>query len=482
MAAQPISHSHSCKARQERNKGLLAFFGVGAALLLCCLCAEIMAFSYISLVLFLVYIVFQAFLNPKIVLKYLYFYFAVVSNVVGVAACELTTIYLPEMYIASHYAGSLPLIVFARWLFLELVRYLDCRFGFNVEDSGVARVWNGIAISSERDKYYRMLLDVLNCLVLGFSAALCIHLVQHPSFLLAVDRIEYAELYLTGLWGTISSYLSILIVVPIIRLRIKVNVISVIALVLYVASLFLSGVKFGSYFALICAFTIVYYDAIARMSLITLKRLFAMIFAVLPVLVFFSSGFQAIYSQIDPIEYLAARTAQQGELWWRTYDLFEVDPHFDQLEIELRHLVTDESVSNSVGEDYGIYGAMYRTVPNYYVDRYLSGGARYTEAGYAVSLYCLGIAGPMLFSAVAAIGTAVIQNGLVHFIAKGRLFSAILVYRLYLALCTALGMFTFGQLFSPVSLITYGFLMLVCMRGGASPRRDRVSLFQGGGR
>lgn len=463
MIASLTERRYTIETKQKRGRNALGFFGLGAALLVCCLFSALIAFSYISFLLFLSYVIYHVVAKPKIVLKYLYFYFAVVSNVVGVAACEFTNVYLPEMYVVSHFAGSLPLIVFSRWLFLELVEWFDGRFAAAEYKSSASNAWYDIKKYEEGKKYYILLLNGLNVFVLGLTAVLCAHLARHPSFMISVDRIEYSELYLSGIWGSISSVLSALIVVSIIRLRIRVNAVSILAILLYVLSLFLSGVKFGGYFSLLCAFTIIYYDKIAQMNSRRLKSSVFGIACAAVLLITSAAITQTSYSQVNPIEYLAARTAQQGELWWRTYDLFSVEPHLEQLDIELSNLTTDESVSESVGATYGIYGAMYRTVPSYYVDRYLAGGARYTEAGYAVALYCIGLFGPMLYSVVMAFGAALIQNGLFRSIVRGRLFSAVLIYRLYLALCTALGMFTFGQFFSIISLITYGFLAVASL-------------------
>lgn len=482
MVASLAERRDTTTRKQIRNRDILSFFGMGTALLVCCLFSELAIFSYISLFLFLSYVIYHAFARSKIVLKYLYFYFAVVSNIVGVAACELTNIYLPEMYTVSHFAGSLPLIIFSRWLFLELIEWLDGRFAARVNRFSASSIWNNKKDHEKGGKYYFLLLNILNIFVLGLSAVLCSYLVQHPTFMFSLNRIEYSELYLSGIWGSISSILSALIVVSIIRLRIGINAVSLLSILLYVLSLFLSGVKFGSYFSLLCAFTIIFYDKILQMNPKKLKAFIIAIMCVATFLITSAAATQTSYSQVNPIEYLAARTAQQGELWWRTYDLYSVEPHLKQLEIELSNLTTDESVSESVGATYGIYGAMYRTVPPSYVDRYLAGGARYTEAGYAVALYCIGLFGPMLYSVVMAFGAALIQNGLLCSIVRGHLYSAVLVYRLYLALCTALGMFTFGQFFSIVSLATYTFLAISSVNESGLLRGSSESVAQVRGR
>ncbi len=435
--------------------------------LLCCLLSSYNLFSYISLLVFGASLVKTVFDNPKIIIKYLYFYFMVISNIVGVACCELGSFYLQEMYVYSHFAGSLPLIIFSRWLFLELIQYLDLRWG--VKSGQAAIVENNFW-----GKARKPVLATLNFAILILASILFLHLAARPFFIMSMDRVQYTDAYLTGIYGTISSYLYILMIIPIIRLRDRVSPMPIATVLLYLLILFWSGVKFGSYFSLLCIVTTVFYDRLILLDVRIIRRVFVCIVSIVGCLIISASMIQSVYSTYDSSDYLPARIAQQGELWWRSYDMYGVEPHLDQLLNEIGNLTTDAEVSDSVGADYGIYGVMYRTVPQLYVDRYLSGGARYTEAGSASFLYSFGFLGPFIFALVMGCLAFAIQNGVVLMVSHGNIVGSILVYRLFVLLCTALSMATFGQFFSGVSIVSYAILVLVYLLSRDDRKRPSI--------
>lgn len=403
---------------------------------------------------------------PFMIIKYLHFYFCVVANIIGVAVCELSSVYLGELYTWSSFAGSLPLIVFSRWLALDALRLLEARCPvsrFSLLSSGSVNFWG-------RAKGY--VLDFAHLATFGLIVALFIHLSSHPFFLLGIDRVAYSQLYLTGIWGTISSWLSILIVVPILCIRVRRSRVAFLTVAIYALTLFWTGVKFGSYFALLCAFAIVFYDKICCFDKRRVSQILCAILVVLTVLVLMASSIQTVYTQRDASEYLPARIAQQGELWWRVYDLYGQEPHPTQITNELANITTDETVSDSVGAKYGIYNVMYLSAPSFYIDRYLSGGARYTEGGYASALYSLGFSGTVLFSLAIALLTYFVQTSLIRAVVADRPMATVLIYRLYIITSSAIVMGVFGQFFNSMSLCSYLLLFIIWI--STSARQGRV--------
>lgn len=411
--------------------------------------------SYLSLFFFAVYLLYLIASEPKLIVKYPAFYFVVIANIVGVASCEFTHVFLPEMLCSASFSGSLPLIVFSRWLFLVVIQRFDSA-------SMLYAPSNSCGAEPESDNRPSIsILMVLTVVVFCLTMALAVHVLSHPAFLMGVDRVFYTQRYLTGIWGQISGYLNFLILIPALSIRNNKSKLGIFTVALYLVTLVCSGVKFGGLFTVLCSIVLVYFDKICSMNKNRLRKYLFGMLAVFCALIVVTVTVQGTYSDESPLDYLADRTAQQGELWWKTVSLYGFESHFEQVPCELSALTLNADVSDSVGANYGIYNIMYKTVPSVQVDRYLAGGARYTEAGYATALYCLGPVGPLLFSVVMGIAAAFLQNLLLMAISHVWLIQSCLLFRFYNLLQTGISMCVFGQLFTPMSIASALIILLM---------------------
>ncbi len=431
----------------------LSVLSFGVALLIPCFFSQSIIATYLSLGLFIAYLGLESVIHPNQVIKYLHFYFGVVANIVGCASIELEYVtFLDELVTPSEFAGSLPLLVFSRWLFLVALQIFDNSHGVEIEIRNPNRSQPVV----RHNHFLRVSSITVGILVL----ILFLKVVEHPSYIYGFDRFDYSNIFLSGAWGPISNYVGFFILIPLLDFRENKSHLAFFTVLLYIVFLFWTGVKFGEYFNLLCLLILVYYKNIISLSIKQLRRVLFACLIIFGTLIWFST-FAFSFTSSNSVDYfLVSRTAQQGQLWWKTYEQLDGDYYPVEFTAELESLNKDTEVSSNIDSENGIYKIMYYTTPREKVDSKLSSGSRYTEAGYASAYYYFGPLGVVTFSVSMALFAGYLQNSTIRALIEVKLVESVLLYRFSLLTQTALSMFIFGPFFKPLAIIGIVILIL----------------------
>lgn len=423
--------------------------------------------SALSFVLFVVYALYLLIAKPTFCVKYLYVLFGIAINILGVGECEFFVLPLGELSTTSSFAGSLPLIIFARWIFVVVLEYVDLRL-FPDKQLSINR------------KETRQLSRACNIATIIISVVFCaclIDVMRYPSAqALGIDRFTWKSTYSSPFMpALITDNLAYAAVIPLMSLRLGKKSFGAISLILLIMYYFWTGSKFGPFLIIACVAALVFYDLIAKLNIAILRRLIVCVAVVFAILISFAALVQtSISSTTDPNEYLFARLAQQGQLWWSTYDLCNV-PHPEEFANEIDAAFFDDPTKsdNHVGSSQGLYMIMYLTAPSDIVDAKLSTGSSYTEAGYAAMYYYFGPIGVILFSIILAPIIAFIVSLLLRAIRIGRPFDALILVRLMVMANMLMASLHLG-LFGKVSIASIVFLIVLNEIRCSNVRRLRL--------
>ena len=438
----------------RRNRSLIACL-VFALLMICVLFSSIVIFSYVSLCVYIAYWLSIYRFNKTFFVKYLAFIFAAIATVAGAAIIELLPeIYLPELRCQSHFSGSLPLLILSYWIFIYVLEIREYRYGRILKiqvdflrKNRARKVIGGLSAASG------MVLLVLFLYVVTYTL---------PASLLGIDRFGFATTYdMPWMIAKIRDYSYLLIVFPILALVYANRLIAVASIVLYCAYNLWIGEKFGAFFTLLCIFFIVFYGKIVSMNQRKLKRILWRGLIVFLTLIVLASLIISNLNGITPYDYFFQRTAQQGQLWWKTYDLYRGKTHASEFSNEMdAFFAGDKSNQESVGAKNGIYKVMYLCAPASLVSARLAGGSRYTQADYAVMYYYFGAFGVIIYSILMGIIVSSIVNSFILALREKEYIKAMIYIRFFMMIRTAFSMFTFGGFISTISILSYLYIGL----------------------
>lgn len=437
----------------------------GAFLFLMVLLSEYPFCGILSLGVFVWYAILVIKREPESVCLLLLIWFAVVANIVGCFVVEYTYVYLNELLVYSSFVGSLPLLIFSRWVFLA------CLYAWLTSSVCDASIRRSVA-----SKGYVRYATVVVLLLLTVCF---VQLIQNPSASsLGIDRFQYAANYEGLVFLRLANVMQYFAIIPCIAIGMGMRAIGSVTLGLYAACLYWVGTKFGSLFYTACLALIVLYS----LTLIDddrwkkrLKWLYATMIVVVVVLVLGASMISSAAFNTSQSEYLSSRLAQQGQLWWSVYSLDEATLTDEEIDDALYGAVFGESViSQNVGAKYGIYKVMYLSAPQDKIDSKLASGSRYTEGGYPAALYYGGLIGTAIFSVVMAALLAFVLRRLVGSIQRCQIIDVLIWCRFLFIALGSMSMFTFSDFFGVLSIVSYAYLIIVCLarrRGLALTRR-----------
>lgn len=442
------------KGRRNGNMIIgIAFIGIG--LILSCIFYQFMFFSYFSIVLFalLCYLIYS--IRPKFYIKYLAFVFMSVALIVGLCAIEFGDIYLTELRKQSAFAGSIPLMTLSYSVFFLTLFFADKDRARNAAKLGNTRIF------SKKEIYPKYML-ILTWISLLIYMTFWVRVIRYPAFILNVNRFAYARLYapkLTGIWNILNSISSILLLFPIVSFIKGYRVLGISTVSAYCLYCLWIGNKFGTFFTLLCLFFLILYPSISGVAIGRLKKWARIGLAALALVVALSFFIQnSLGDNVD--NYFVYRVSGQGQLWWEIFKDYK-EIHISEIGDEIYGILYENnSVAENIGSNYGIYKIMYLCAPKSVVDSKLSGGSRYTEAGFAAANYYLSVPGCILFAVVMGLIICKILNGFIDAISAERYFRALLFLRLYVISQTALSMFIFSGYFDIVSIFSYLFFTL----------------------
>ena len=409
------------------------------------------ALSFAALLLYGVYLLLH---DLSFFIKYMAMYFFVFANVAGVLSCEFADIYLSEIRKFSGFVGSLPLICMASWVFLAAIRVFD-------KYTALGKLSLALQPLSEQAK------PLINWVVWGgiiIQSVLFVHVAAHPAFVTNLDRFQYNQAYLGGIWTGLQALL--LYVVPVASLALvnRHNIRpSAFFLCIYLLYAFWVGNKFGIFFTAMYCVLLVYYPKIANLDRRAMSRVAKIVIGVLIGLFLIMSASQMlVHNQgiVDYGNYLASRMAQQGQIWWRLYDIcagsaVHPEEFGNQIAASLNTVITGQQ-----DYDAGIYKAMQMVNPIDFAYK-VSTGSVYTESGYALAFYYFGVWGIVGFSIVFAGLFFLAINWFVVAITRGWVVEAAILFRLYNKLATARSMLLLDDLISLETLISLSVLLIL---------------------
>lgn len=423
-------------------------------LLMCVLFSEFKAFSYISLTVYLFYWMYLYRIDKTYFVKYLAFIFCAVATVVGATIIELLPeVYLKELNCQSHFSGSLPLLIFSYWIFLYVLEIRDYHYGKLL-------IIQIDYFSGVRAKKIINLFAAV-CSLLLFVVFLYVSTHTLPSFMYGVDRIDFNRTYAMP-WLISKLYINIylLIVFPLLALIYANRLIGIISIILYCILNFWTGEKFGAFFSLLCILLIVLYNKVLSVNIKVLKRILRFVAVIFCMMVVIAVNIFSSSTDLNPYEYFSQRSAQQGQLWWRTYDLYNGETHPSEFQNEIKAFFEgDKSIQNSVGAENGIYKVMYLCAPKSVVSSVLGNGVRYTQADYAVMYYYFGVLGVIVYSILMGIIISSIVNTFILSLQKKDYIKAMIYLRFFVLIRASFSMFTFGSFLSTLSILSYVYLI-----------------------
>ena len=429
----------------------IVYYLIGiACLMVCCFYSEYIIASYVSIAIYVTYILGIVLKSPRVVLKYLYFFFMMIANVLGCFICEFGNIFLIEIETYTHYVGALPVLVLAQLIFFI------CIYEGEKKSGNKSYIINLRSIINERTLF------VLNCFVFILYGFLFVHILPYSALNMSVDRMTFASMeYNGGIWNYLSKWAQFFIVIPIGCIVYTKNkgykVFGIITLLVYCLYYLWIGNKFGPFFSLFCVFCMLNFS---RMDIKekTLKRVFLIIIGAMLAFVFVAAYIFTNYQSkgTDITYYLQKRLAEQGQLFWKTYEVSAGKYHISNIGAEITGQISGaNNAEDLLGAKFGIYNIMYICAPKQRIDNVIQYGSRYTEAGYASAYYYFGIIGCLLFAAIIARLVVAVTNAVVTSTKNNSLLGMFFMIRMFFIICTAWQMFLFRDFITGTSIITY---------------------------
>lgn len=433
-----------------RKNEFLINFVFGGIFAFCSITYTFKFASYTALIFYVGYMIYVMLHRKEIFIKYLAFIFMAVAAVFGTAIIELGNhIYLKELQTNADFVGSLPLLIFSYWLLMCIFMVYEGSAGVEIS---VYRI-NQIRQSAKN-------INRISFVVFILFASLFSTVAANPAMLLGVDRFAYASQYQTNeLIGTLVNIAPLLLVFPILSLIYGNKFLGGSAILLYVLYFLWTGNKFGPFFTLICVFLLIYYRKIIEMDRKKLKKIVSIIAIVFTLIVAFAVYFSTSISSYNASEYLQQRGAQQGQLWWKTFELCS-SAHPEDFVEEIKAIGNGKySISDNVGSNYGVYRIMYLCAPKSLVDFKLSTGARYTESGFAAAYYYFGLIGLILFVFLCGIWFSITLNSFIKALNKGDYIKALILLRFFIFERAFISMFEFKDFFDVITFASIAYLI-----------------------
>lgn len=397
--------------------------------------------------------------NSEIIKKYFYLFFTIAFMLASLSICEFSSANLSEIGEQSYFVGSIPLLVIAYFFFLFFLNVADKYF--DSKKKAIQLLDLGLQfhdIVTPRSKQY------INALCIAADIGflyLFLSVFRNPSFVQGVDRFEYSAAYLethSKIFLYLNQY-SQLIIIPCILAVIYGNkAFGFAGLLSYALYMFWTGNKFGPFVTVVSVFFMIQSIKEGTKDKNNKVRI-VVILLVLALLSYFALSFTVGSNSVTKI--FENRIAAQGQLWWKTFELTQGEAHPNQIINEIKGILFgNPAVDKNVGANYGVYNIMYLCAPSDVVDYKIETGSRYTEAGYAIALYCLGPIGPILFSIIAAFVFAFIVNKFLKSITYCQIFKAAIILRFYFLATTSLSMGIYMSFIDRISFLSYMYLIL----------------------
>lgn len=429
----------------------------------------------ITVLLFSLYVVIILIKNPRFFIRYLMVFFMSVGNIVGVYICENESIYLTELGIMSHFVGSFSLLVIGWTLFIHILYLWDSKYDISNDGS------DNILIHVKFQQHNVEISNMFMWTIVLLEIALLIRVFPVPFWITGTDRFFIHKVYITGIWE--KGFYFILLSIPIIVSNIlnKKSKLAYGILSTYIGILFWTGEKFGAYWNIIVLFCImisVKYNYKNQVYFRMILKKFVMVGSCLFLVIFVN--FFLLYGKNENnhfSDYFLQRVAQQGQLWWRTYELIKQsnDSKMDELQDEFRtYFSSDESYKKDY--NHAIYKIMRFTTPKAIFDKRIASGSRYSTSTFATMYYYFKEYGVLIYPIFGASLFFWISYIFMYSVARSYLIETLLSFKILVASYPALAMSEFNFLFSYKVTFYFIFVIgLLIFRNQWGKRRENES-------
>lgn len=432
---------------------------------------EIPSISIVSLFSYMMLLYFFFKKNPTIIFKQLWYFFIGSAAILGCLILEFSDAYLTEIDKIAYFSGATTFIVFSYSLLLISIDYFDYLMGKKLEKSSKKMVYFPFKDYFLWNKKSNSILLIVGSLMgLIMVVYLFASVANNPSFSLGLDRFEYSESTEGGgIYGAINRISQYFLIPCIVLAVYKNSKIGVAAIVLFCAHLVWTGNKFTAIFMVLWWITAIYSQKYKDNFSFLKKRLF-MIGILIVCMVVFAVIYALYINDKDIDEYMAPRFAQQGQLWWYSFNHAD-PPNIMEFSDEIKGVSKGDSpLRENVGSKHGIYKMMYFAAPTTKVNNKLSSGSRYTEAGFATAYYYFGIIGCILLAVIGGALASLFINLFLYYVRYNQYVRAFIMLRMIDHLTTGLLLFDFARFFNYTAIASYFILFL--LRGKIIKYRD----------
>lgn len=414
--------------------------------------------NMLTLSIFIIYLIYLYLVNKRFILVFSFIIFYISSNIYGIYAIETSTFKLNELGIYSYPTGSLLLITFAHFVFVQTLLFMD---SLRKKELRLSEVKTFISLGNVSVSNYK-LIEAIN----NFTILLCLILMSrvltHPSFSVGLDRFLYAQVYLSGVWDKAPMLLIILIpfsVMSYLRTKSKKSIFAIFLILLYLLWI---GNKFGSFIiiAYIISLPFIYYFSEKRMKNIFFYGL------ILGILLFATTTLQSMFvynrSFSENITYINQRVAQQGQLWWKTYDsekntLSKLNEISDETDTYFKM-----NTNNAESYNHGIYKIMRITTPiSVFNHKIYTLHSRYAYSTQASIYYYFKGTGLIIFSIISAMLYYLLIINFTSSMLNYRIIETVIYTRLFSIANNVLLQSDFDKLFAFDTLFLTSALFLV---------------------
>ncbi|MBR1443322.1 MAG: O-antigen polysaccharide polymerase Wzy [Firmicutes bacterium] len=420
-------------------------------LVFCNVFSEYKEASILSIIVFIVYLKSN---DITLYIKYLAFAFMMFSAIAGTVVIEFYKLYLNELETYSCYVGSIPLLVLSyQILFMVFNLFENCK-KLNISN-----------ISTEKlDKSYYFIIKFGTIITFIIYLIMFLSVIENAAFLLNIDRFVYASRFkkssIVGILTNLSVNFSLF---PLLSILYGKKVWGWVTICLYILYCVWVGNKFGPFFTILCVFCLVYYNKVKEQGKKKILKSVSLIIIAFIFLIIVSIIISNFTSK-NNADFIFQRTAQQGQEWWKTYDICKGTMHPMEFKEEVNAIIRgNKNVVENIGSKNGIYRIMYLTAPTAKVNFKLSTGSLYTEAGFASAYYYFGFLGNIIFAMVMGIIIAVTFNGFVQALNNQDIIKMLIFLRFFQLERSSFSMFTFYDMFDVVSIVSY-FILIVSYR------------------
>lgn len=347
-------------------------------------------------------------------------------QIIGCFVIEYNFIYLFELKKYSFFKGSLPELIFIYMILFQSLFY------FLKRENLKKKILNNTIKKLKLSQVY-----VSFIIIFTYNFYFLQKTMRTPYYKLNLDRFNYNII----VFNKIEFFLfKLIFIIPIvlmyiyIRTKLMNKIIVIINFMLIMLILFLSGNKFGEYINIIYYAFLIFLPKIIR-HIKKLKKFLNKIALLFLLIIIITYNHKKMYSSDYNVykfyNYTLQRLAQQGQLWWGTYDK-KYEGTIEEFILEFKSNKSEYLYNKDMKEQSGIWKIMLMNAPKEVVEKKFESNSRYTASTKASLNYYFGILGNIIFGVISARMYSLLFS--FFYVNCNSLFLIILKYLLYIKL------------------------------------------------